>query len=143
MIYRPIWIIIVKQCPSGEIGRRTGLKIQRGKTHDGSSPSSGTIICVTRPSIYSTRSFFVILEVIKMTLKPLISVIGEYVVDELDKNKLTQRQFAKISGVSQATLVKIIRGDSKDGISTKSIDLLLKNTNTSMSELLNKYGEYK
>ncbi|CAM4165190.1 helix-turn-helix domain-containing protein [Erysipelothrix aquatica] len=78
-----------------------------------------------------------------MTLKPLISVIGEYVVDELDKNKLTQRQFAKISGVSQATLVKIIRGDSKDGISTKSIDLLLKNTNTSMSELLNKYGEYK
>ncbi|QIK86387.1 helix-turn-helix transcriptional regulator [Erysipelothrix sp. HDW6B] len=78
-----------------------------------------------------------------MTLKPLISVIGEYVADELDKNNLTQRQFAKISGVSQATLVKIIRGDSKDGISTKSIDLLLKNTNTSMSELLNKYGEYK
>ncbi len=78
-----------------------------------------------------------------MTLKPLISVIGEYVVDELDKNKLTQRQFAKISGVSQATLVKIIRGDSKDGISTNSIDLLLKNTNTSMSALLNKYGEYK
>ena len=78
-----------------------------------------------------------------MTLKPLISVIGEYVVDELEKNNLTQRQFAKISGVSQATLVKIIRGDSKDGISTKSIDLLLKNTNTSMSELLNKYGEYK
>lgn len=78
-----------------------------------------------------------------MTLKPLISVIGEFVVDELDKNNLTQRQFAKISGVSQATLVKIIRGDSKDGISTKSIDLLLKNTNTSMSELLNKYGEYK
>ena len=78
-----------------------------------------------------------------MTLKPLISVIGEYVVDELEKNNLTQRQFAKISGVSQATLVKIIRGDSKDGISTNSIDLLLKNTNTSMSELLNKYGEYK
>ena len=78
-----------------------------------------------------------------MTLKPLISVIGEYVVDELEKNNLTQRQFAKISGVSQATLVKIIRGDSKDGISTNSIDLLLKNTNTSMSALLNKYGEYK
>ncbi|WZU00285.1 helix-turn-helix domain-containing protein [Erysipelothrix sp. D19-032] len=46
-----------------------------------------------------------------MTLKPLISVIGEYVVDELEKNNLTQRQFAKISGVSRATLVKIIRGD--------------------------------
>jgi hypothetical protein len=29
-------------CRSGEIGRRTGLKIPRGKTRAGSIPASGT-----------------------------------------------------------------------------------------------------
>ena len=34
--------IMVKQCPGGEIGRRSGLKIHRSLLHAGSSPAIGT-----------------------------------------------------------------------------------------------------
>ena len=35
-------VIIPDTCRSGEIGRRTGLKIQRPRGHAGSTPASGT-----------------------------------------------------------------------------------------------------
>jgi hypothetical protein len=40
---RDAFTIISMRCRSGEIGRRTGLKIQRPRGHAGSSPASGTI----------------------------------------------------------------------------------------------------
>ena len=41
---------------SGEIGRRTGLKIPRGKTRAGSIPASGTILKTAQHSV--VRFFF-------------------------------------------------------------------------------------
>lgn len=40
----PAWVLIkrVEECPDGEIGRHSGLKIRREQSHEGSSPSSGT-----------------------------------------------------------------------------------------------------
>lgn len=78
-----------------------------------------------------------------MELKPLSSVVSDYVNDEIDRNNYTQRQFAKISPISQSTLVKIVSHNEKAGINSRSIDTILKSTNTSLTELFEKYGEYK
>lgn len=42
VVYFSNWVYYINTCPNGGTGRHTGLKIQRGKTHDGSNPSSGT-----------------------------------------------------------------------------------------------------
>ena len=51
-------------CRSGEIGIRTRLKIWRGQTHVGSSPTSGTIHIhpPIRSSIFSHRRSWIVLE---------------------------------------------------------------------------------
>ena len=43
--------IIVKQCPGGEIGRRSGLKIHRSLLLAGSNPATGT----NKPFIHLNR----------------------------------------------------------------------------------------
>lgn len=59
-----------KTCRSGEIGRRTGLKIQQGQPYAGSTPASGTMNNLKRPD-YPGQGVFLFLPANKLIVRNL------------------------------------------------------------------------
>lgn len=77
-----------------------------------------------------------------MRRKPLSALFSEFVRDEFIKSGDTYREFAKKTGLSTTLLQKLI-GPSPKPVNAATIDIILTGLNTSLVEVVNRYGEYE
>ncbi|MDE8339789.1 hypothetical protein PT226_05085 [Erysipelothrix rhusiopathiae] len=77
-----------------------------------------------------------------MERKPLRYILSEFVADEVKKNVLTVRGFAKKAGVSHLTIQKL-KYPNSGGVRLDIVDELLNNLGVTLKEIINKYGEFK
>ena len=75
-----------------------------------------------------------------MSQKPLKSVIKDFIIDEFEKENVSTRQFAKLSGISQGTLMKLLNKNIDEDFSTKTVDQITNGLNVKLVDLIEKYG---
>ena len=82
----------------------------------------------------------------KMQRKPITRLFYEYIIDELQATDMSLNKFAKDFGISRNSLYKLMkeRENYKELVVWSPVfEQILDAKRTSLSELINKYGEFE